>query len=542
MVLGVQWLITLGPILWDFSNLRMEFVLNGHKHLLRGVTKSPVQLVKHSSLNKMLVQGPQIAFLQLRELLEHTSVNTLQPNSFYHISVSGAPTSNNTDLQNLLSLYSDIFETPNSLPPFREGFDHRIPLNPGSNPISQRPYRYSMIQKDALDSIIKEMTQQGIIQYSSSPYASPAVLVKKKDGSWRLCVDYRGLNQQTVKDKYPIPLLDDLLDELGGSTYFSKLDLRAGFHQLRMHPDDIYKTAFKTHTGHYEFLVMPFGLSNAPCTFQGLMNHIFRDIARKYLLVFFDDILIYSSSWQDHLHHLNSVFSILRQQQLFLKLSKCTLGASSIEYLGHFISSAGVRTDPKKIEVIQQWPVPKSPKQLRSFLGLSNYYRRFIKGYSAIAKPLTDLLKKDNFIWNDAATVAFDSLKTALSTTPVLALPDFKKPFVIETDASNNGIGAVLMQDNHPICYISRTLGPRHQSLSVYEKELLAVVHAVQAWNSYLSHDLFIIKTDQRSLKYLLDQKVTTPFQHLWLSKLMGFSFVIQYKQGKDNVVADALS
>ena len=199
------------------------------------------------------------------------------------------------------------------------------------------------------------------------------VLVKKKDNTWRLCVDYRGLNKQTIKDKYPIPLLEDLLDELGGAKYFTKLDLRDGFHQLRMSPADVYKTAFKTHSGHYEYLVMPFGLTNAPCTFQSLMNRIFEGVLRKFLLVFFDDILIYRSCWEDHLKHLREVFQILQQEQLYPKPSKCTFGATVIEYLGHFISAEGVSTDPSKIRTIEQWPVPTTQKQLRSLLGLANY-------------------------------------------------------------------------------------------------------------------------------------------------------------------------
>lgn len=287
---------------------------------------------------------------------------------------------------------------------------------------------------------------------------------------------------------------------------------------------------------------MPFSLTNAPCTFQGLMNQVFRHIARKCVLVFFDDILVYSPTWEQHLQHLEEVFAVLRKHQLFLKPSKCTFGATVVKYLGHFISAAGVSTDPSKIKAVEQWPTPTTQKQLRSFLGLANYYRRFIQGYSIIARPLTNMFKKDGFLWCSEAVAAFDALKSALTSSPVLALPEFGKDFVIETDASNTGIGAVLMQDNHPICYINRALGPRHQALSVYEKELMAVVHAVQAWSSYLTHRPFLIKTDQKSLKYLLDQKVTTPFQHMWLSKLMGYTYEIQYKQGKENHAADALS
>ncbi|KAL1223554.1 putative mitochondrial protein [Cardamine amara subsp. amara] len=476
----------------------MEFNLNGLKHVLRGASDKNSKIITWSSLNKIMLQEPQIMIFNIREISERCVEEAeWEPQAlFSHISATGAELSNDHNLKSLLEAFYDLFKETNDLPPFREGFNHNISLEVGSNPVNLRPYRYSSLQKDIIDNTIKDMVSHGLIQHSSSPYASPVVLVKKKDGSWRLCVDYRGLNKQTIKDKYPIPLLEDLLDELDGAKYFSKLDLRAGFHQLRMSPEDVYKTAFKTHSGHYEYLVMPLGLTNAPCTFQSLMNHVFQDVLRRFVLVFFDDILVYSVHWEAHLQHLADMFRILQQQQLYLKPSKCTFGATIIEYLGHFISAVGVSTDPSKVEVIKKWPTPTSQKQLRSFLGLANYYRRFIRGYSVVAHPLTNLLKKDGFRWCQEATDAFTKLKTALSSTPVLALPNFDKQFIVETDASNMGIGAVLMQDNHPICFISRALGPTHQALSVYEKELLDVVHAVQTWNAYLAHRPFMIKTD----------------------------------------------
>ncbi|XP_056850923.1 uncharacterized protein LOC108825184 [Raphanus sativus] len=515
LVLGVQWLSTLGPILWDFLNLRMEFKFNELKHVLRGISPNSSKLISGSSFNKLMLQDPQLALLHLREIDETTEQEPLEPETiFCHIEASETENDNSGSLERLLDSYTDVFDEPSTLPPYRAGFNHKIPLEAGSNPVNLRPYRYSSIQKDSIDKMIQDMLSQGIIQYSASPYASPIVLVKKKDGSWRLCVDYRGLNKQTIKDKYPIPLLEDLLDELGGSKYFSKLDLRAGFHQLCMSPEDVHKTAFKTHSGHYEYLVMPFGLTNAPCTFQGLMNHVFAPVLRKFLLVFFDDILIYSKTWEEHLDHLDKVLAILRHQQLYLKKSKCTFGGTRIEYLGHFISHDGVSTDPTKIKAVEEWPQPKHQKHLRSFLGLANYYRRFIQGYSIIARPLTIMLRKDGFAWNTEASDAFHLLKQALISAPVLALPDFSKTFIVETDASNTGIGAILMQDNHPVCYISRALGPRHQGLSVYEKELLAVVHAVQTWNPYLAHNN-IKKARKTSLQMLyLESPIITDLQN----------------------------
>ena len=357
-----------------------------------------------------------------------------------------------------------------------------------------------------------------------------------------MCIDYRELNKGTIKDKYPIPVIEELLDELHGSMLFSKIDLRAGYHQIRMHPPDVHKTAFRTHDGHYEFLVMPFGLTNAPSTFQSLMNDIFRPHLRRFVLVFFDDILIYSRTLQEHSQHLECVFKLLKQHSLLAKRSKCCFAQSKVEYLGHYISGEGVATDPKKVEAVQNWPQPSTVTQLRGFLGLTGYYRRFVKNYGCLCKPLTDLLKKDQFRWSEQAETAFQKLKKAMTSPPVLALPDYSQDFVVETDACSTGIGAVLMQGGHPLAYISKALASKHQGLSVYEKELLAIVYDVTKWHHYLYRRHFIIKTDHHSLKYLLQQRVTFPGQHGWLTKLMGYDYEIRYKKGKENIAADALS
>jgi Reverse transcriptase (RNA-dependent DNA polymerase)/Retroviral aspartyl protease len=264
-------------------------------------------------------------------------------------------------IQQVLNEFNDVFQHLKELPP-SSTIDHKVPLLPLAKPVNLRPSRYSYFQKLELEKIIEELLQTSVIKPSTSPFAIPALLVKKKDGSWRLCVDYRQLNNITVKNKYPIPIIDDLLDELNGAHVFSKVDLRLGYHQIRMFDNDIAKTAFWTHEGHYEYLVMPFGLTNAPATFQALMNIIFKTYLRQFVLIFFDDILIYSKDMVSHVQHLKLVLQKLGENQLFTKLSKCEFGVAKVEYLGHIISSQGLATDPSKIEAMISWPIPKTVK------------------------------------------------------------------------------------------------------------------------------------------------------------------------------------
>ena len=324
-------------------------------------------------------------------------------------------------------------------------------------------------------------------------------------------MDYRHLNAITIKGKYHVPVIDEFLDELGHANWFSNMDLRSGFHQIRLKPGEEFKTAFQTHFGHFEFRVMPFGLTGAPGTFQEAMNTLLAPYLRKFVPVFFDDILIYSRTFEEHLHHIRLVFQLLsgssNSPNIHLPNEKSLIW-------GHIISEKGVGTDPEKIAAVAQWPTPSTAKELRSFLGLAGYYRKFVRHFAIIARPLSDLLKKNTiFVWTVDHQAAFDALKTALSSAPVLATPDFSKPFCLETDACANGIGAVLMQSGHPLAFISKPLGPKTAGLSTYEKEYLAILLAVEQWRSYLQHAEFTIFTDQRSLVHLTDQRLNTPWQ-----------------------------
>ncbi|KAJ0800601.1 putative nucleotidyltransferase, Ribonuclease H [Helianthus annuus] len=534
MVLGIQWLQSLDDIVWNFKKLTMQFKVDCKVVELKGVNKGTVSLCYVERLADYLNKDTPVTQLQLFSLQEKTD------GSFQHQAQITGSTANDA-VEALLLDFADVFKTPDSLPPKRS-CDHKIKLIDESVTINQRAYRYPMGQKDIIEKMVQEMLDMGIIWHSVSSFASPVVLVKKKDGSWRLCIDYRKLNDQTVKNRFPIPLIEELLEELGGANVFSKLDLRSGYHQIRMYESDIHKTAFRTHQGLFEFLVLPFGLSNAPATFQGLMNAVFQKLLRKTVLIFFDDVLVYSKSLQQHLVDLREVLQLFRDNQLYAKRSKCSFAGSQIEYLGHVISKDGVSTDPSKIAAVQNWPVPTTVKQLRGFLGLTGYYRRFVSSYGSIAKPLTNLLQKDAFRWSMEAQKAFETLKEAMVQAPVLALPDWSQEFVIETDASSKGLGAVLMQGKHPIAFVSKALSPKQCALSVYEKELLAILLAVKHWHQCLILKHFTIRTDQKSLKHLLEQKITTPLQHTWLSKLMGYDYHIVYKRGSENTAADALS
>jgi len=313
------------------------------------------------------------------------------------------------------------------------------------------------------------------------------VLVKNKDGSSRLCVDYRQLNKMTIKNKYPLPRIDDLMDQLHGSSVFSKIYLRSGYHQILVKAEDVQKTAFRSRYGHYEYVVMSFGVTNAPAMFMDYMNRIFRPFLDKFVVVFIDYILIYSRTREEHAEHLRLVLGVLREKQIYAKLSKCEFWMDEVQFLGHVISAQDISVDPAKVEAVVKWESPKSATEIRSFVGLAGYYRRFIEGFSKIVAPLTLLTRKDQpFTWTDKCEESFQELKRRLTSAPILVILDVGKPFVVYCEASHLGLGYVLMQEKKAVAYASRQLKVHERNYPTHNLELAAIVFALKIWRHYL--------------------------------------------------------
>ncbi|XP_040948648.1 uncharacterized protein [Gossypium hirsutum] len=373
---------------------------------------------KNVTLVPMTPRQQSVLVLMYKETLLNT--NELDPN---------LPSS----IVSLLQEFEDVFpeDIPNGLPPIR-GIEHQIDFIPGASIPNRPAYRTNPEETKELQKQANELMEKGYIRESLSPCAVPILLVPKKDGTWRMCVDCHAVNKITIKYRHPIPRLDDILDELSGARIFSKIDLKSGYHQIRMREGDEWKTAFKTKHGLYEWLVMPFGLTNAPSTFMRLMNHVLRSFIRKFCVVYFDDILIYSNSLEDHLLHLKSVLDVLRKESLFANLKKCTFYTNKVIFLGFVVSSEGLEVDQEKVKAIQEWPRPTSISQVRSFHGLASFYRRFVPNFSTLAAPLTSVIKKSSaFYWNEEQEKSFIALKSCLTNAPLLVLPDFAKMEVV---------------------------------------------------------------------------------------------------------------
>ncbi|OMO91869.1 reverse transcriptase [Corchorus capsularis] len=524
VILGINWLSDNHAFI-DCHGKRVIFRRPGQPELVfnGGRVNNPIQVVSFLNAMQSLKKGCHgfLAYVKDTQIDESVRLEDIP----------------------IVKDFPDVFpEDLPGLPPDRE-IEFEIDLVPGTTPISKAPYRMAPSELRELKEQLQELLDKKFIHPSVSPWGAPVLFVKNKDGSLRLCIDYRELNKVTVKNKYPLPRIDDLFDQLQGSQVFSKIDLRSGYHQLKIKADDVPKTTFRTRYAHYEFLVMPFGLTNAPAAFMDLMNRIFKQYLDQFVVVFIDDILIYSKSDEEHENHLRIVLQTLRDKQLFAKFSKCEFWMRSVAFLGHVISKDGISVDPKKIEAVVNWPRPTNVTEVRSFMGLAGYYRRFVEGFSRIAVPLTRLTqKRANFDWTEECEQSFQELKNRLVSAPVLTLPTDGGKFTIYSDASRKGLGCVLMQDGRVIAYASRQLKPYEQNYPTHDLELAAVVFALKIWRHYLYGESCEIYTDHKSLKYLFTQKELNMRQRRWLELIKDYDLSINYHPGKANVVVDALS
>ena len=450
-------------------------------------------------------------------------------------------------LASTLLEFVDLFPTPGStLTGHTDAVEHNIDTG-DSQPIRCAPRRMSHQKIKREEACVDEMLSGGQIEPSESPWSAPVVLVTKKDGGTRFCVDYRRLNLATVKDANPLPQIDDTLDMLAGKRWFSTLDLASGYWQVSLSPEARCKTAFATHSSLFQFRVMPFGLCNAPATFERLMDRVLQGLRWSRCLVYLDDIISFGTTFGDSLDNLMLIFERLRSYGLQLKSTKCHLFQSSVPFLGHVVGRDGLQCDPRKIEDVKSWPVPDCLKSVRQFLGFVGYYRRFIPGFADLAEPLVALTGKDvPFVWRPACDVAFIGLRDAMIRAPILAFPTESGDYVLDTDASNFGLGGILSQIQNGvecvIAYCSRALRPSQRKYCTTKREMLAVVSMCIQFRSYLRGARFTLRTDHKSLVWLHRFKDTEGMMARWLHTLHQFQFTTVHRAGRDHGNADGLS
>ncbi|GJS87341.1 putative nucleotidyltransferase, ribonuclease H [Tanacetum coccineum] len=411
--------------------------------------------------------------------------------------------------------FTNVFPEDLSGQPPQRQVEFHIDLVPGATPVAKSPYWLAPSKMQELSEQLQELQDKGFILPSHSPWGAPVLFVKKKDGSFRMCIDYRELNKITIKNRYPLPRIDDLFDQLQGVCYFSKIDLPSGYHQL----------------------------TNELAVFMDLMNRVCKPYQDKFVIVFIDDILIYSKTKEEHEVHLKLVLELLRKEKLYAKFSKCEFWLQEVHFLGHVVNQSGIHVDPSKIEAVKNWKAPTTPSEVRSFLGLAGYYRRFIANFSKIAKPLTSLTQKNQkYEWGEKEEEAFQTLKNNLCDAPILSLPDGIEDFVVYCDASNQGLGCVLMQRGKVIAYASRQLKIHEKNYTTHDLELGVVVFALKTWRHYLYGTKSVIYTDHKSLQHIFNQKELNMRQRRWIKLFRDYKCEIRYHPSKANVVADALS
>lgn len=536
VIVGQSWLLQ-HCVVMDYGNCCLKGWKNGRQFNLQCLDSSR----SSESVDPSEAMPKLLSIAQCRRSVRHGCKCFLVNVT----SVSETPDINPA-VQAVLDEYSDRFpEDLQDLPPVRPVF-HTIPLqDPASQPPFKPLYRLSPTELAEVDKQVKSLLAKGYIEPSSSPYGAPILFVEKKDKTLRMVIDYRALNKLTVKNRYPLPRIDDLLDGAQGACVFSSLDLMSGYHQIRIRDEDVPKTAFRTPFGLFQWRVLSFGLTNAPATFQAVMNDVFRPVLHKFVLVYLDDILIFSRSLEEHLDHLRQVLDILRTHSFYAKLSKCSFAQPEVDFLGHVLGKDGLRVDPRKTAAVQSWPVPTDVHQVRSFLGLANYFRKFIPNYASLTYPLNGLLRKEvPYSWSAACATAFQAVKDALTSAPVLALPDFTHPFELDiiSDASGFGLGAILLQNGRPVAYESRQLNAAERNYGTGEQELLAVVHALKVWRCYLEGAAQVtVITDHEPNTFFSSKPTLSRRQARWEEFLSRFHFTWQYKPGAKNP-ADPLS
>lgn len=499
----------------------------------------PVEPVVMNSTNEVVSNGVDVTNSVSPETVDvieemMSRVDTTTPDPFKQ------------QLRQLLDKYSAVFSRDELDLGWTNLVEHNIDVG-DSKPFRQPLRRYAPIQQRAIDKHLGDMLQQGVIEPASSEWASNIVLVKKKDGTYRCCVDYRQLNELTKKDAYPVPRQDDCIEALNGSCWFSSIDLRCGYHQCSLKEEDSDKTAFITRRGMYKFRTMPFGLCNAVATFQRLMDLVLSGLNLNICLTYLDDVVVFARTPEEHLVRLEQVFKRFQSANLKLKPSKCWLMQTEITFLGHVVNKEGVATDPEKIRLVQEWPEPKNVKELRGFLGLTGYYRKFVESYSRIAAPLNQLLKKNrSFIWTEECKQAFDQLKQVLLSPPILVLPGEEDTFILDTDACDVSIGAVLsvIKDGKEriVAFAGRTLNKNERNYCVTRKELLAIVYFVKYFRQYLLSKPFTIRTDHAPLSWLKRMPDPVGQNARWLEQLGEYDYQVEHRKGKSHLNADSVS
>lgn len=516
--------------------------------------KVPIQVLNLSEKEITLPAGKPIAkFFNLAETIEKPDTSnkpSVEEQIDNILKSTKIPEERQKQLGDLLRKFKTLFSEPTKLG------QAKVPPHPihtsTARPIATRQYRYSQPENEEIAQQVKSMLDKDVIQPSTSPWSAPVVLAKKKDGTWRFCIDYRALNNITLRDMYPLPRIDDALDALQGAKYFTTLDAWSGYWQIGLREEDKEKTAFSTRDGHYQFNVMPFGLVNAPGSFQRAMNLILHNLTWKTCLVYLDDIIVFSSTFEEHLTRLEEVFQRLMDANIRLKLPKCNFCQESVPYLGHVVSKWGVATDPAKVERMVNIKTPQNVEDIGTFLGMTGYYQRFIENYAELTIPLRQLQKKNTpFIWTPKCQEAFDKLKEMLSSAPILAYPDFSKRFRLQPDACQFSIGAVLSQvgdDNkeHPVAYFSRVLrkDERKYAFTPTELECLALLDGMRHFRPYLWGRQFDVFTDHRALQWLYNTKETNERLYRWFLKLAcdGYDYNVYHRPGKDHGNADGIS